>query len=173
MQSRVLSGKTTAKELVSQFATILLYAIGNRDFEVLTRLSAIGVKGIKEKEFIDLGKEVYKKHLKHTIYPESQELIKSHLEKGHRVVIISAATSYQIKPIANELGVEDIYCTEMEVKKGRFTGKITEMCWGEGKANAGRKFAKENDHVTIEFIFVPGNHDCCFDDVKSTQTHLV
>ncbi len=159
VQSRVLSGKTTAKELVSQFATILLYAIGNRDFEVLTRLSAIGVKGIKEKEFIDLGKEVYKKHLKHTIYPESRELIKSHLEKGHRVVIISAATSYQIKPIASELGVEDIYCTEMEVKKGRFTGKITEMCWGEGKANAGRKFAKENDIDLTKSYFYTDSFD--------------
>ncbi|WP_296324032.1 HAD-IB family hydrolase [Winogradskyella sp.] len=159
VQSRVLSGKTTATELLSQFATILLYAIGNRDFEILTRLSAIGVKGIKEKEFTELGKAVYKKHLAHTIYPESRELIKSHIEKGHRVVIISAATIYQIKPIAKELGVEDIYCTEMEVIKGKFTGKITEMCWGEGKANAGRKFAKENNIDLAKSYFYTDSFD--------------
>jgi putative phosphoserine phosphatase/1-acylglycerol-3-phosphate O-acyltransferase len=145
LKSRLLSGKSTAKELLSQFATVLVYAAGNRDFETLTKISAIGLKGIKEKQFIDLGEEVYQEHLANTIYPESRTLIASHLEKGHQVVIISAATRYQITPIANELGIEDIFCTEMEVKKGKFTGVIKEMCWSEGKANAGRKFAKANN----------------------------
>jgi len=144
LQARLLSGKSTAKELLSQFAAITLYASGNRDFEVLTKLSAIGIKGLKEKDFIKLGEEVYENHLENTIYPESRILIASHLEKGHKVVIISAATSYQIKPIADELGIKDIFCTELEVKKGKFTGNVEEMCWGEGKANAGRKFAKAN-----------------------------
>ncbi|PHR72885.1 MAG: HAD-IB family hydrolase [Lutibacter sp.] len=145
VQSRLLSGKWTAKELLSQFAAVSLYASGNRDFEVLTRLSALGIKGLKESDFIKLGQDVYENHLENTIYPESRILIASHLEKGHKVVIISAATSYQINPIANELGITDIFCTEMEVKKGKFTGNVEEMCWGEGKANAGRKFAKAND----------------------------
>lgn len=145
LQSRLLSGKSTAKELLSQFATLLIYAAGNRDFETLTKISAMGVKGIKEKQFINLGEEVYNNHLATTIYPESRALIASHLEKGHQVVIISAATRYQITPIAKELGVKDIFCTEMEVRKGKFTGKISEMCWAEGKARAGRKFAKANN----------------------------
>ena len=145
LQSRLLSGKSTAKELLSQFATVLIYAAGNRDFETLTKISAMGVKGIKEKQFIELGEEVYQNHLATTIYPESRALIASHIEKGHQVVIISAATRYQITPIANELGVKDIFCTEMEVRKGKFTGKISEMCWAEGKARAGKKFAKENN----------------------------
>jgi putative phosphoserine phosphatase/1-acylglycerol-3-phosphate O-acyltransferase len=145
MQSRLLSGQTTPKELLSQFATALIYVAGNRDFEILTKISAVGVKGIKEKEFIELGEEVYTNHLANTIYPESRALIASHLEKGHQVVIISAATRYQIIPIANELGIKDVFCTEMEVRKGKFTGSITEMCWAEGKARAGRKFAKANN----------------------------
>ena len=52
LKSRLLSGKSTAKELLSQFAAILIYASGNRDFETLTKISALGVKGIKEKQFI-------------------------------------------------------------------------------------------------------------------------
>lgn len=145
LKTRLLSGKSTAKELLSQFATVLVYAAGNRDFEMLTKISALGVKGIKEKQFIDLGKEVYHDHLANTIYPEAINLIATHIEKGHKVVIISAATRYQITPIANELGIKDIFCTEMEVRKGKFTGVISEMCWQEGKARAGRKFAKANN----------------------------
>jgi putative phosphoserine phosphatase/1-acylglycerol-3-phosphate O-acyltransferase len=145
VKSRFLSGKSTPKELLSQFATLLIYAAGNRDFETLTKISALGVKGISEKIFTDLGEEVYQEHLVSTIYPESRTLIASHLEKGHQVVIISAATRYQVTPIANELGITDIFCTEMEVKKGKFSGTISEMCWFEGKARAGRKFAKSNN----------------------------
>jgi putative phosphoserine phosphatase/1-acylglycerol-3-phosphate O-acyltransferase len=145
LKSRLLSGKSTPKELLSQFATILIYAAGNRDFEMLTKISAMGVKGIKEKQFIDLGEEVYQEHLSNTIYPEAVTLIASHVAKGHRVVIISAATRYQITPIANELGIKDIFCTEMEVSKGKFTGIISETCWQEGKARAGRTFAKANN----------------------------
>jgi putative phosphoserine phosphatase/1-acylglycerol-3-phosphate O-acyltransferase len=145
VKSRFLSGKSTPKELLSQFITLIAYAIGNRDFEVLTKISATGIKGILEKQFTDLGEEIYQEFLASTIYPESRTLIASHLKRGHQVVIISAATRYQVTPIANELGITDIFCTEMEVKKGKFTGKISEMCWSEGKARAGRKFAKSNN----------------------------
>lgn len=145
VKSRLLSGKSTPKELLSQFIAIIAYASGNRDFESLTKISALGVKGIKEKQFIDLGEEIYHEHLASTIYPESRTLIASHLERGHQVVIISAATRYQVTPIANELGIKDIFCTEMEVQKGKFTGIISEMCWSEGKARAGRTFAKTNN----------------------------
>lgn len=159
VQSRLLSGKSTPAEILLQFATILMYASGNRDFESLTKVSAFGLKGIKEKEFKELGELVFKDYLEPTIYPESRKLIQSHLEKGHRVVIISAATRYQIEPIANELGIADIYCTELEVQKKKFTGVITEMCWGEGKARAGRKFAKANNIDLSKSFFYTDSFD--------------
>jgi putative phosphoserine phosphatase/1-acylglycerol-3-phosphate O-acyltransferase len=145
MTTRLLSGNTTVKEYLTQFATALVFSLGNRDFEILTKIAALGVKGIKEKEFVALGKQVFEDHLEETIYPESQELIANHIAKGHKVVIISAATSYQIEPVAKALGIKDVYATEMEIHNGKFTGRVSEMCWGEGKARAARKFAKNKN----------------------------
>jgi len=142
MTTRLFSGKTTAKEYLTQFATAVIFATGNRDFEILTKIAALGVKGIAESAFSDLGEQVFADYLEETIYPESRELIEKHLAKGHKVVIISAATTYQIEPIAKALGIKDIYATEMELRNGKFTGRVSEMCWGEGKARAARKFAK-------------------------------
>ena len=159
LQSRVFSGKPTSKELFSQFITALLYSIGNRDFEILTKVSALGIKGAREKDFEKLGKVVYEEHLADTIYPESRKLIASHLEKGHRVVIVSAATIYQVKPIADELEIEDVFCTELEVKKGHFTGKIEEIRWGEGKARAGKSFAKANKVDLSKSFFYTDSFD--------------
>lgn len=159
LKSRLLSGQSTTKEILSQFASILVYAAGNRDFETLTKIAALGIKGVKENEFIKLGEEVYQDYLMNTIYPEAKILIDSHLKKGHRVVIISAATSYQIEPIAKELGIKDIFGTELEVKRGKFTGEINEICWAEGKAKAAKKFAKKNTIDLSKSFFYTDSFD--------------
>ncbi len=159
LKSRLLSGQATTKEILSQFASILVYAAGNRDFETLTKIAALGIKGVKENEFIKLGEEVYQDYLMNTIYPEAKTLIDSHLKKGHRVVIISAATSYQIEPIAKELGIKDIFGTELEVKRGKFTGEINEICWAEGKAKAAKKFAKKNTIDLSKSFFYTDSFD--------------
>jgi putative phosphoserine phosphatase/1-acylglycerol-3-phosphate O-acyltransferase len=143
MTTRLFSGDTTIKEYFSQFATALVFATGNRDFEILTKIAALGAKGIQESVFMELGQHVFEDYLEETIYPESRQLIEKHLSKGHRVVIVSAATTYQIEPIAKALGIKDIYATEMEIRNGKFTGRVSEMCWGEGKARAARKSAKK------------------------------
>jgi len=143
-QTRLLSGRMSSKEIVAQFAGVLVYARGNGNFAGLAAVGAKGVAGTKEEVFIQVGEEVYFKHLAHTIYPESRALVAAHLAKGHTVAIVSAATPYQVNPIARDLAIEHVVCTRMEVKKGIFTGNILEpTCWGEGKAQAGRELAEK------------------------------
>ena len=127
-QSRLLSGKMSTREVVAQFSGVMVYAIGNKNFAGLAAISAKGVKGTKEQVFIEVGEEVYYKYLANEIYPESRALVDAHLAKGHTVAIISAATPYQVNPIARDLGVEHVMCTRMEVKNGVFTGDIVEPC---------------------------------------------
>lgn len=159
VRTRLFSGETTASEFITQFMTALVFSFGNRDFEILTKMAALGVKGIPEKVFANLGQVVFDEFLADTIYPESRELIQKHLDKGHHVVIISAATMYQINPVAKELGISEVYGTRMEVRNGKFTGRITEMCWGEGKARAARTFAKKHDIDLSKSYFYSDSFD--------------
>ncbi len=146
VQARIKSGKMSPKELASQFSGALVYALGNKNFAGLAAISAKGVKGVSEQSLIDLGEEVYLKHLAKAIYPQSRALVEAHLNKGHTVAIVSAATPYQVEPVARDLGISHIMCTRMEVSNGKFTGEIVEpACWGEGKAIAGRTFAEKHD----------------------------
>ena len=144
--SRVKSGKMTPKELVAQFGGAFTYALGNKDFAGLAAISAKGIKGISEQNFIDLGEEVYLKHLSKSIYPESRALVEAHAAMGHTVAIISAATPYQVNPIARDLGIDHIKCTELELKNGKFTGHIVEpACWGQGKSDAAHSLVEQFD----------------------------
>lgn len=142
-QTRLLSGRMTAQEIVAQFAGGLIYAVGNGNFAGLAAMGAQGVKGVEERVFIEVSEEVYLKNLADAIYPESRALVAAHLAKGHTVAIVSAATPYQVDPIARDLGIEHVMCTRMEVYQGKFTGRIIEpACWGEGKAHAARQLAE-------------------------------
>ncbi|MEM8891366.1 MAG: HAD-IB family hydrolase, partial [Bacteroidota bacterium] len=142
-QRRLLSGKMTTREIVSQFAGVLVYATGQGNFAGLAAVGAQGVKGVKEDVFIEVGEQVYHKELASQIYPESRALVNAHLAKGHTVAIISAATPYQVNPIARDLNIKHVMCTRMEVEHGKFTGNIVEpACWGEGKAHAAEELAK-------------------------------
>jgi putative phosphoserine phosphatase / 1-acylglycerol-3-phosphate O-acyltransferase len=142
VKTRLMSGKFSSKEIVSQFAGVISYASGQGNFASLAGLSAKGVKGVSEQVFIEVGEEVYQKTLANAIFPESRALVAAHISKGHTVAIVSAATPYQVEPVARDLGVEIVSCTRMEVEDGKFTGNIIEpACWGEGKAIAGRQLA--------------------------------
>ena len=144
-QSRLYSGKMSGKEIVAQFGGVMVYALGNRNFAGLAAISAQGINGVDEKTFIEVGEEVYLKHLASEIYPESRALVEAHIAMGHTVAIISAATPYQVGPVARDLGIEHVMCTQMEVIKGKFTGKIVEpACWGEGKAYAANELSKRH-----------------------------
>lgn len=146
-KTKLLSGKFTTKELVAQFAGVLSYAAGgNGNFASMAAISAKGVQGVQEQVFIEVGEEVYHKHLAAAIYPESRALVAAHLAKGHTVAIVSAATPYQVEPIARDLNIPHVMCTRMEVEDGVFTGNIIKpACWGEGKALAGQKLADDHD----------------------------
>ncbi len=144
VQKRLLSGKATSKEIIAQFSAGMVYLVSNKNFAGMAAISAKGVQGIKEKVFIEVGEDVYLNEIANSIYPESRALVEMHMKKGHTVAIISAATPYQVNPVARDLGIDHVMCTRMEVKDGVFTGNVVEpACWGEGKAHAARELSEK------------------------------
>ena len=159
-QTRLLSGKMKPREMAAQFSGVLVYAMGNKNFAGMATIGAQGVKGVSEKTFIELGEDVYMKHLADSIYPESRALVSAHLAKGHTVAIVSAATPYQVNPIARDLNIEHVICTKMEVVNGKFTGKIIEpACWGEGKAQAVKILQKDHNLDLSKSFFYTDSHE--------------
>ena len=69
----------------------------------------------------------------------------AHQRAGHTVAVASAATKYQIAPVARDLGVEHLVCTRLVVEDGQFTGATDgPMLWGRHKASGVRAFAREH-----------------------------
>jgi putative phosphoserine phosphatase/1-acylglycerol-3-phosphate O-acyltransferase len=139
-KNRLLNGKLKSEEVLNNFLGLVKYAFDHDNFEEMITTRAQSIKGILEKEFIDIGK-ICAKEIK--IYEESSELVAAHISMGHTVCIVSGASEYQINPIARQLGIKIIECTRLEVIDGKFTGKINFCCYGKGKLFSGKKLAEQ------------------------------
>jgi putative phosphoserine phosphatase/1-acylglycerol-3-phosphate O-acyltransferase len=120
--------------------------------------------GYPEQEIADRWSFLFKKKIAALLFPEAWLLVKAHQKMGHTVTIASSATVYQIAPLARELEIEHLLCTQAIVRDGHLTGGIDgEPPWGVGKANAVRHFAKEHNLVlSNSYGYANGNEDIAF-----------
>ncbi len=126
---------------------------------LVNRLSK-SLKGISEETLTSLGEKAYQNSLASSLYREAIALIEAHRRAGHHLVIVSAASRYQVQPIARALGIEDICCTNLEVVEGVFTGRtIAPLCYGEGKAMAARRVCKQRKSSLQDCWFYSDSSD--------------
>ncbi len=159
-QERLLSGRMAPADLAESLLGTLSFALGRTGFSGLMSATTAAYRGIAESTLESVGEEVFVKHLATQIFPESRALVRAHQEMGHTVAIISSATRYQVEPMARELGIEHVMCTELVVEGGAFTGEVVHpTCYGEGKAEAGRQLAAREGLDLEQSWFYTDSHE--------------
>lgn len=126
---------------------VALYIIGAIDFPRLMSRLMIRVAGSSESEAWRMSRAWFETSLRHAIAPGGPDRIAFHERQGHHVAIVSAATPFAVKPVAEALGLGDAYlATELEVINGCFTGKVLEpACFGPGKVARTRDYAEAHN----------------------------
>jgi HAD superfamily hydrolase (TIGR01490 family) len=72
--------------------------------------------------------------------------LREHVAKGHAVILVSAQLAPSLAKLGSPLGVTGTVGTEIEIKDGRYTGKVSpRVCMGV-----------EKDHLTREFLHARG-----------------
>ncbi len=143
-RERLLSGRMAPREIAESLLGGLSFAAGRTGFSGFMAASTAAYRGVAESMLQEIGEEVFEKHLATQIYPEARALVEAHRQRGHTVAIVSSATRYQAEPLARDMGIRHVLCTELEVEDGVFTGRVVHpTCYGEGKAIAGRTLAAE------------------------------
>ena len=140
---RLQHREISVKEVVKQVAEAVNMERHGKDVDDLMRIGVESQAGRDAEEVDSWADNIFSKKIAGMIYPEARLLIEAHLRKGHTVVIASSATRAQIQATAEDLGVEDIICTEVEVKKGVLTGELAgPIRWGQAKADGVSEFAE-------------------------------
>ncbi|MGH3431263.1 MAG: HAD-IB family hydrolase, partial [Thermocrispum sp.] len=112
-------------------------------------------------DMLELGERLFAQGLAGSLFHEAWRLVKAHQRRGHTVVIATSATRLQVQPLARELEVEHVLCTELEQENGVLTGRIEgRPLWGAGKIAAVRAFAAEHAiDLDQSHAYANGNED--------------
>jgi len=138
------SGLFGLRDFADALVTATRFQLGQIGFSAFVAGTAGMLRGASEADFAQVGERLFAEKLAAGIYPESRALVDAHRRRGHTLAVVSAATPYQIEPLARDLGITHVLCTRLRVRRGRFTGELQRpTCYGKGKARAARRLARE------------------------------
>ena len=132
-----------------EFVRTMLAALGGpldeAAFKDLLSQGIRGWVGRNEDDLMELGEQLFAQEIAGALFHGAWRLVRAHQNLGHTVVIATSATRMQVQPMARELGIDHVLCTELETEHGVLTGGIAgRPPWGEGKLAAVKEFARRN-----------------------------
>lgn len=134
--------RTIAKAAWAQF---YFRVVGVEDPEHIAdaRASALSIiKGREARELAEIGEEIFDESMAWRIWPGTRARAQWHLDRGHRVWLVTAAPIEIATVIARRLGLTGALGTVAGQENGVYTGQLVgEMLHGEGKAIAIRALA--------------------------------
>ena len=140
-RDRLRHGQVGAGELTRSLAAFADSRFGG-DPARLGPIAVEGLRGQRLSELEELGERLFDERISEMLRPEMRRILEAHRERGHTVVIASSATHFQVDPVARELGVEHVLCSEVAIEDGELTGAFEDgMLWDGAKAAAVRSFA--------------------------------
>ena len=158
-RARLRAREVGPSELARTLLAVADMRVRGADVERLMRTAIAVWEGRPVDDMEQLAERLMMQRIAGMLYPEAVELIDAHRRMGHTVALASSATRYQVAPLAAELLIDEILCTEVEVANGVFTGKLASpVRWGEGKADVVREFA-ESRGVKLGGSYGYGNGD--------------
>lgn len=163
-RERIKTRDIDAKEV---FDTLIESVNIERRGKDVTDLMNIAVRAQQDKTFEELqdfGERIFNKKIASMVYPDARVLVEAHRAAGHTIVLASSATLPQVQSAAEDLGIDYIVCTELDVEDGHYTGKLASpVRWGKEKAKAVREFADEYGvDLTQSFCYSNGAEDVPF-----------
>ncbi|AOY88839.1 phosphoserine phosphatase [Marinobacter salinus] len=75
-------------------------------------------------QLLDWRNTFMEKKVRPMMLSKATQLLDSHREQGHTLMIITATNRFVTEPIAEALGIEHLIATEPELVNGRYTGEV-------------------------------------------------
>lgn len=123
--------------------TLLQYKLGTLEPEHAARAAFENIVGESEARMRAECRDWYHREVRKHISERARREVARCLEAGVTCAILSASTPYLTEPLAEELGIEHLICTRLEVENGAFTGGWEPpLCYGPGKVTRALAWAE-------------------------------
>jgi len=102
--------------------------------------------GLSEDRLVTLAEELFEDTLQKAIYPRARDLIDEARRADCRIVLVTGALDFTVRPLARFLGADDLIANRMQFNGGVATGKvIPPIIEGANKAVAIREYCVKED----------------------------
>ncbi|MGV9712585.1 HAD-IB family hydrolase [Gordonia sp. NPDC003424] len=161
VRSRLRSMEFSLGELADDVLIGLRGVVSEQDYAEVLEATKPVFAGKPYAELLEFGDHLFRYETAAKLRPQMWQIIRAHREMGHRIVIASSATRFQIEPIAREIEADHALATDVEVIDGIVTGTVIgRPLWGPGKAAAVRKLAREHEvDLDASFGYSDGDED--------------
>lgn len=138
----------TATKLAKALSRAPLMALAElQDRRLFNELLFTSYEGMSEDRLVTLAEEAFVKVMKPNLYPGARDLVRSCLDRGHDVVLVSGALDWIAKYLADYLGATGVIANRLEMKDRFATGKLLRpVVAGPEKASLIRNHAREHGH---------------------------
>lgn len=101
--------------------------------------------GLSEDRLFTLAEDLFEDVIKPAIYPKAKDLIDEARRASCRIVLVTGALDFTMRPLARYLGADDVIANKMQFVGGVATGKvIPPIIEGANKANVIRDYCEKN-----------------------------
>lgn len=133
---------------------LLQYGLGVIDAPRVAERALSAVAGREEEPFRVACEGWFRDYVRPHVCEEGRKAVARHRDAGDLVAIVTGASPYAAWPVARELGIEHVACTELEVIDGRFTGRpIHPVGYGEGKITLATRLAERHGFTLADATF--------------------
>ncbi|HWF23947.1 MAG TPA: HAD-IB family hydrolase [Solirubrobacteraceae bacterium] len=173
-EDRARRREFSAGELVRTLLAVTEMTVLGTDVNKLMGVAISNWAGRSEDEVTGIFARLFHDRIAGMVYPEARELVQAHQRAGHTVALATSATRYQAAPLAEDLGVENVLCSEVEVVQGNFSGFFAgDVLWGPAKARAVKKLARSaRVDLKRSYGYANGNEDVAFLEVVGNPRPL-
>jgi HAD superfamily hydrolase (TIGR01490 family) len=134
---------------------MLKYTLGIIDAPRVAAQALASFRGARETSLIDSCDQWFVDYVLPHVCESGREAVRRHRDRGEVTIVITGATRYAAVPLARELGIEHVVCTELEVDgSGCLTGNFCPpLCYGLGKTELAARLAAREGFCVAESTF--------------------
>ena len=150
LAARKMFGPSDLAKMMAGQVVFRLRGAENTDHIDAAKEAALAfVAGHKVSDIIELGEEIYDDSMASRIWEGSRDLIRTHLDAGQRVWLVTATPVELAEILARRLGLTGALGTVAENADGVYTGRLVGgLLHGEAKAEAVLALA-EREHLDL------------------------
>jgi HAD superfamily hydrolase (TIGR01490 family) len=146
-------GEASWVELLQAGWWVLLYTFGWCDAQGVATKAFRKYAGRREDQFYESCERWYLDYVRQHVTDAGRAAVESHRAAGEVIALVTGALRFAAWPLARDLGIEHVACSEVEVHDGRLTGRPRHLCYGAAKVEAASRVAEAEgfalDHATF------------------------